>query len=420
MDSKKPASRTGFFIGSQTHIDANNLGNLMTAQTEKVIKNLKIDVLLPDTSFYDVLHHFSRKFFEALQRTGCSCRLLEGNQRYLLPLESPPDFTLGFNGALKIEGEKLFCDFIEVKHIACLVDSPFRFMELFSSPNVLLTCDDEYCCEDLKANFFSNTFFLPQAVEKELAGQVEVEKIYDVVMLATFVDCEKRKKEWKDKFPAHIRQGMEEAVAITLNDEKTSYIAALKQTLNLYINNNIEAAMLKAIVSEVELYIKGRDKLDLLRSITDCEVHVFGNSIDLIGWKEVCQNQSNIIVHPAVPFLEALEIMKRSKILLNSSIKNKQGAHERIFSGSAAGAVVVTNDNIYMRQHFEDEKEIILYRRAGLDTLNDRIHLLLDNEQRRLEISRQARAKVMNHHTWDHRVAQLLKILFKGKKEERT
>lgn len=369
---------------------------------------LKVDVLLPDNSSYEVLHHFTRKIFEAFQRAGYSCRLLEGDQRYRLPLESPSDFTIGFNGALKMDGGKLYCDYIGVPHIACLVDPPFRFMDLTLSPNILLTCDDEYCCNDFRETVFANTFFMPHAVEKELAMQPEAEKIYDVVMLATFVDCERRKKEWEKKFPTDICQGMQEAVKITLNDETTSFIFALKQTLGNVLKDKIEKNLLQEVFSEVELYIKGRDKLDLLQSITDCEVHVFGSSIDQKNWIDTFKNYPNVIVHPAVTFLEAIEIMKRTKILLNSSIKNKQGAHERIFSGSAAGAVVVTNDNAYIREHFIDGQEILLYRRSAFDDLNNCVHKLLNDESRRIEMSQRARAKILAGHTWDHRITQLL------------
>lgn len=365
---------------------------------------LKVDVLLPNTSLYNVLHHFTKKIFESFQRAGCRCRLLEGDERYTLPLESPPDFTIGFNGALKIDNNQLFCDYIKVPHISCLVDPPFRFIELTTSTNIILTCDDEYCCEDFRTHFFPNTFFMPHAVEKEFALQDEVEKVYDIVMLSTFIDCESRRKEWETKFPLDICQKMEQAAEITLSDETTSFISALKQLLGEYPQ---DISLLQSIFSEVELYIKGRDKLDLLRSITDYPVHVFGSSIDHRDWKEFSSN-SNIVVHPPVSFLEALEIMKRSKILLNSSIKNKRGAHERIFSGSAAGAIVVTNDNTYMRQHFIDNQEVLLYRRTAFKELNDRVIHLLNDDARRSEMSKQARAKILAHHTWDHRITQLL------------
>ena len=71
-----------------------------------------------------------------------------------------------------------------------------------------------------------------------------------------------------------------------------------------------------------------------------------------MDWKKYFEKQSNIIVHDAVPYAESLEIMKQSKIVLNSSIKNKFGAHERIFAGLASGALVLTNENIYLKEYF--------------------------------------------------------------------
>lgn len=364
----------------------------------------KIDVLLPDRSTYDVLHHFCKKIFESLQRAGYSCRLLGGTDRYTESLRSPPDYTLGFNGALKIDDGKFFCEHINVPHIACLVDPPYRFMNLGTSPLITATSDDEYCAAHF-SHIIKNLTFMPQAVERELAMANDEEKIYDIVMLATYIDCERRKSEWKQMFPENVYQGMLKAVDITLNDETTSFITALEHFLNININETVDWAMYEKMCSEVELYLKGRDKLDLLDHI-DTEVHIFGTSIDRMTWKEAYKDRPNIIVHPEVPFLEALEIMKRTKILLNSNIKNKHGAHERVFSGLAAGAIVATNDNPYMQSCFTSD-EILLYRRSAYQALNERIHDLLKHEPRRREMSALAKAKVLANHTWDERIKSL-------------
>ena len=42
----------------------------------------KIDVLMPNFSQYNALHYFTRKFYEAFQRAGHECRLLDGEERY--------------------------------------------------------------------------------------------------------------------------------------------------------------------------------------------------------------------------------------------------------------------------------------------------------------------------------------------------
>lgn len=374
---------------------------------------MKIDVLLPNASLYEVLHHFTGKLFEALQRAGHSCRLLEGDQRYLVPLESPPEFTIAFNGALRIDDGRLYNDLIHIPHVACLVDPHFRFFDLLASRYMLIACDDAFCRQDLLSMNFHNAFFMPHAVEPELAPDPQVERIYDVAMLATFVDCEKRRAKWKELFPQNVCQGMEEAVAEALSDGETSFILALERSLKTFLFDEqgkykVDLRTVQTIFSEVEMYIKGRDKLDLLQAVSGHQVHVFGKSVDDKGWKEYFNDRPNIIVHPGVSFREALEIMKRTRILLNSCIKNKHGAHERIFSAAACGAVVVANDNSYLRRGFVDGEEILLYQRAAFAELDERIHRLLSNEKRRQAVAVQGRQKVMDQHTWDHRVAKLI------------
>lgn len=373
----------------------------------------KIDVLLPDGSLYDVLCHFTRKLFEALVRAGFSCRLLEGNNRFLTPLESPPDCTICFNGALRVDDGKLFCDLIHLPHISCLVDPPFYFPGLTSSRYVVTTCDDRSGCEYLHGLHYPNAFFMPHAVERELAPDPNAQRIYDVVMLSTFVDYEKRRAEWKDRFPAPICRGMEEAAEIALQDEAISFPAALKQALAHCLDFQSPAErdspLYQTIFSEVERYIKGRDKIELLDAIQDTPVHVFGSSIDKQGWAQHCAGRPNVTVHSGVSYSDALKIMQKSKIILNSSIKNKYGAHERIFSGSACGAVVATNDNPYLREHFAANEEIILYRRSAFDQAAASIKALLSDEERRKEVAERARQKVLANHTWDHRIAQLFK-----------
>lgn len=372
----------------------------------------KIDVLLPDASLYDVAFHFTRKLFEALERAGFICRLLEGNNRFLIPLDSPPDCTICFNGALKIDDGRLFCELIRIPHITFLLDPPFHFNGLTSSHYVVAGCDDRSGCEYLRDLKFPNAFFMPHAVEKGIETDPQVKRIYDVVMLATFVDCEKRRTAWKTKFPEHIRKGMEEAAAITLQDEESSFLDALKYALSPHLDwqdrSKMDSSFYRTIFSEVEHYIKGRDKLDLLDAVRDSQVHVFGSSIDEQGWKNYCSGRANVTVHPGVSYLEALKIMQQSKIVLNSCIKNKYGAHERIFSGSASGAALVTNDNVFLRENFVAGEEMVLYRRSSFNEVNGMIRRLLSDEAQRKEMAEKARQKVIARHTWDHRIARII------------
>lgn len=363
---------------------------------------LKVDLLMPSSSQYEVIHHFARKFYEAFIRQGVSCRLLSGDERVYATLNNPPDFTLGFNGALKMEDGSLFCDHIKVPHVACLIDPPFRFLELTKSPYVIITCDDQSGCAFLKKRRFDSTLFMPHAVEKELMPDPTLNRVYDVVFLGTCIDAEGRRKRWRKQFPKNLVNMMEDAAEATLSDDKTSFISILEEKL--------DPEEYQTIYEEVELYVKGRDRLDLIRAFSEQEIHLFGGSLDEVGWKEKFKNKLNLHIHPPVSYKEALIIMKQSKIVLNSSIKNKLGGHERIFSALASGAGIVTNDNLLMRKYFA-ESEILLFNRKNLQELNDRVKELLAHEDQRIEMADKGRELVMKGHTWDHRLNTLLEDL---------
>jgi spore maturation protein CgeB len=360
---------------------------------------LSVDVLLPSTSQYEVIHHFARKLYEAFVRQGAKCRLLGGDERIHATINSPPDFTIGFNGALKMEDDSFFCDHIKVPHVSCLLDPPYRFLDLIKSPNIIITCDDQEGCELLKARSFEKTVFMPHAVEPELDFDPDIERIYDIVFLGSCIDLDDQKKEWNKKFSKKIIHDMEEAVNICLDNSNTSFMTVLLK--------NFDPVDHQQIFEAVEIYVKGLDRLELLRSFPGSTVHVFGSGNEE-GWKNILKNDGNMIIHPPVTYEQALEVMKRSKIVLNSSVKNKRGAHERVFAGAACGAVVVTNDNPWMKKQFANGKELIFYHRQDRLQVRTLVENLLSNEAKRQKIAAAGRKRVMEAHTWDHRVKQLL------------
>ena len=361
---------------------------------------LKIDVQTPNSSQYGVLHHFSQKLYEAFVRHGCECRLLSCSQSIQVLISDPPDFTIGFNGTIKMEDGSLLCDHLRVPHVSCLIDPPYRFMELTSSPYMMITCDDREGCALLKKRGFERTFWMPHAVEPELSPGNK-KRIYDIVFLGTCIDHETRQKNWEIQFPPNVCVHMKEAAEACLKDVGPSFMSILAK--------NLDPANYQSAFEEVEIYIKGVDRLRLLTSFSNHKVHIFGYQSDKKGWKHILKQHPNLIVHPPVSYEEAIEIMQQSKVVLNSSLKNKQGAHERIFTAAACGALVVTNKVPFTEKHFQNGKEMLLFDGKGLPSLEKDIHALLQDENKRLEIAESGRNRVMSEHTWDQRVDKLLK-----------
>ncbi len=374
----------------------------------------RIDVLMTDISQYSVLHHFSKKLHEALMRAGYQSRLLTRQNRRDILLQDPPQLTIAFNGLPAMEGEAILCDLIKIPHLAILVDPPYwGGVFIIKSPYMMLGCDDEYGCTFLEHLNFQRSLFIPHAVEPELVPDPKLEKIYEVTLLATFIDYEAEMDSWKDKFPPQLVGILQEAAQETFEDPSISFIQSFMS--NFYTNArkydlaHLPSNLFFEALQGLEKYIKGKDRALLIKSLEGFPVHIFGHTTDKTNWKTYLGNKyPHVHVHEAVDFEQALEIMKRSKIVLNPSLKNKQGSHERFFSGTSCGALVISSESEYLKTHFTPQQEVLMYQHTHLKDLNAVIQGLLQDEANRNTITEKARAKVQQHHTWDARIRDFM------------
>jgi spore maturation protein CgeB len=380
----------------------------------------RIDLFMPpdNKSRYGVLPHFTQKLAEALSREGVHCRVLKAEKSNPKPFlealyKDPPDCTLSFNGLMPDDQGRFFCDAIKIPHVACLIDSPTEYLILASSPYTIITCPDRFCCEFFKGLRCENVLFMPHAVEKELAPPKRNKKRkYEVTMLSSCIDYESLADLWPSKYPKAVREAMQEAIDLTLSNTEISCIQAFIQTMDRQMGDSrIVPGVYNypEIIDQIEIYTKGKERVKLMQVIQDAPIHLFGAHEDL--WKKYLGSQSNIIFHEAVDFETAIEVMKNSQMILNSCAWLKDGTHERILAGLACGALVITNENIYMREHFRDDYNIAFYQMGKWDQVNQKVNDYLAHPEKMALIAERGREEVMHKHTWDHRAKTLLKEL---------
>ncbi len=375
----------------------------------------RIDLFMPPRSQYGVLHHFTKKFAEAFNRAGVNCRVMEAqhdNPRPFLEdiFKDPPDCTLSFNGLLPDVEGRFFCDLINIPHVACLVDSPNQFFLLVKSPYTIVTCPDRFACDFFRGMNCENVVFMPHACEKDLEAGDD-KRIHDVVMLASCIDHEAIRQDWKEKYPKALCEALDHAAETTLSDQETSYVQAFVQALDHQIQFGLDPRKIDyfEILDELERYIRGKDRNELLLSIKDAKVDLFGAGKEC--WQKYIKNNKNITLHNPVNFDEALDVMRKSKIVLNSCAWIKNGAHERIFYGLGCKSLVITNENIYTRENFTDGKNIVFYQHGKWGEVNEKVNYYLANESERQKVVEQGHKIVMENHTWDVRANMLLKEL---------
>lgn len=381
----------------------------------------RIDLFMPPYSLYNVLHHFTRSLFDALSRTGVHCRLLTA--QYKDPaefidkiLKDPPDCTLSFNGLLPDEKGNFLCDMLRIPHVACLVDSPQDFLSLVHSPFSVITCVDRFACDFFQGMHFQNVIFMPHAADRNIFSQsisIQGPRPYDVLLLGSYIDYDDIHKAWTKKYDPEFVLAILEAAEQTLTDPNVSYVQALAQGMDKYAKRiggfDPTKVDFITLLSELENYIRGKDRITLVNSITDAKIDIFGK--DSMRWKKHLKNPSKVVLHEAVPYEESLLLMQKSKIVLSSSPSFKQGAHERVFTGLASGAAVMTNNNSFLRENFKHGENILFHRYPEGKEVNDSINEYLNNPEKRYELISKGREIVRNNHTWDHRAAVLVNDL---------
>lgn len=381
----------------------------------------KIALFAPVKSQYGVMHRFTEELAQAFTRQGVQCRILHAQRdkpgEFIDDLlNDRPDCTLSFNGLLPDEEGHFLADMLKLPHIACLIDSPNHFFELAKSKYTIITSIDRDFCEFFHGLHCPNVLFLPHAVDKDLTPSLSDKKIYEVMMLGSFTDYAAIRSQWKKKYSPSLCKVMDHAAEITLSEPKISYIQAFVLALDQALKDSqpIDPVTLNLpdIFDEIESYVRGKDRIELVKAIKDTTIHVVGTDNTEVNWKKFLGTDgSHIVTHKAVSYEESLKLMKQSKIILNSSPCYKNGAHERIFNGLACGAAVITSDSLFVREILTDKKDIIFYQPTHWDAVNGKIHELLSDEDKRKEMAEKGRTIVMQSQTWDHRAKTLIKEL---------
>lgn len=369
-------------------------------------------------SQYGVLNYFVEELAASLDRLGIITKLIKKKDpREFLDeiLADPPDCTLSFNGLLPDESDRFLCDLINIPHVAYLVDSPIYFAHLIKSHlNIVVSVDLDFCEAFKKANF-PQVLFLPHACSSQLPAPSEKqERPYDLLMLNSMIDPDEVRLEWHGKYPKELIAVLEEAAHLTLTQAEIPYGNAFLQVFSDHLKNGKQLDAKKfsfiELLSDLEFYIEGKALTELVRSIEDKDLHIFGSASK--GWKKYLRpGQKNVHIHHEVEFLEALNLMKKAKILLNCTPKMKRAGHERIYCGLASEAAVMTLKTPYISNEFAEGVNILSFEYGKWDELNKSLDYYLKHENERVFLAKNGRAKVMREDTWDQRAEKLIKEL---------
>lgn len=373
-----------------------------------------------DHSPYESKRYFTTKLTEALNRQGIETRIIKMQDKTVCPdllnhlKRYAPDLTASFTGLPLLDDGRYISDFLTVPHWSILIDPAVYSMQYTRNRHSIISCVDQADEAYLRSNNFSNVFFCPHAVEKDIDMNVG-DRIYDVVFPGTCYDYEGLRVFWRQRHSKNINKILDDAIHLILSDKTISITEALTK-LCREANLPQTEVDFRTLFQYLDIYTRGKDRIELIRSIKDAQIHIFGDAdrdslAESIGWKSSLGSQENVTIHPSVPYWEYLNILKQSKICLDSCPFFKQGSHARVPAALACGAVPVATDSLYLREFFTDGLDVLYYSSQDRSDINSKINDLLTNEKKRIEMAKKGRDLVLENHTWENRVEDLLGVL---------
>lgn len=135
-------------------------------------------------------------------------------------------------------------------------------------------------------------------------------------------------------------------------------------------------------------------------------LHVYGDT-----WQNFhSEYEANLIRHPEVSVEESLEVFGHAKIGLNIMTWHKAGMTERIANIMLSGAVCLSDESGYLREHYTDGEEMLLFRLSELSALPQKVLRLLQDEDLRRQMAEKAYERAKKEHTWRTRAEEFLSL----------
>lgn len=339
-------------------------------------------------------------------------------------LESPDyfDMSIGFNSLgmeWNIEGvaSKVHVyEELNFPHVSIMLDEPFNYCAAgYDTPcnNHIVTYlnrPDLQALDFMYPDKHMKKLFMPLGGTEKLTGDqaITAPKEYDVVVSAGNWIVDDGRPSWRsDDTPKGIV-----AILDDVADIMRSYPVSLMPAFEAVLQSRgmYDLAFLKSMEEyfwPVLKYIKPWRRQQMLKCLAESgiKVDLFGG-----GWEQIPFADS-LIQHGAVSYSEMLDVISKTKVLVQDEALFNDGAHDRVFTAMLNGAVVVSEYSTYLEELFENQRDIFMF-----DWQNTREHLsvipqLLNDEQYRLNIATSAYGKVAGKHTWRNRADRIIETI---------
>lgn len=388
----------------------------------------------------ETLGYFSRELAQAFDDWGYSSYfvdyndLYDGMKRVTKFAKAGVTALITFN-FIGLSGEE-FCrekdgrSMWESRDIPCfciLVDHPLYYHKQLDHPHRGLTV---FCVDRQHVEYMERFYpevdcqFLPLAgnmlLKEKVSASIEdpmkikyANRPYDVAFIANFVPLPGLKEHFKSLSQEYIDfyyEIIDDLIAHPNQRLDTTMERFIKREIPEATEDELKAAFAGMLF--LDLYIRTYYRQLTVRTLVDAgiKVHVFGKD-----WEQLeCEHPENLIQNgEQITSAECVEVIRNTKIALNTMPWFKDGAHDRIFTAMLNGAVPLTDTSIYLTEELEDGENVCFYTLEKIEQLPQIVRELLDDRECAEQIVKNGYAYAQAHHTWQQR-ANTIRAFFRN------
>ena len=301
-------------------------------------------------------------------------------------------------------------------HVSVMLDEPFNHCvsgyDLPCKNHIVTYLDrsDLQALDILYPDKKMRKLFMPLggSLQPDVSDPFSGPKEYDVVVSAGNWVAGTSAPRWHQEGTAKPIVAVLDDVADVLMHYPVGLLTAFQEVL--YARGMYDREYLKALAPyfwPVLQFIKPWRRHQMVQCLVEAgfQVHIYGG-----GWENVSFHDA-LIDHGVVPYRQMLDVISKTKVLVQDEALFNDGAHDRVFTGMLNGAVVVSEYSSYLDELFEDRQDMFMFDWQHTKEQMEVIHQLLEDEQYRANIARNAYGKVIKSQTWANRAERIMETV---------
>ncbi|MAH84569.1 MAG: hypothetical protein CBB68_09590 [Rhodospirillaceae bacterium TMED8] len=305
----------------------------------------------------------------------------------------------------------------ETRHFSIIGDSPIHHFNRLrkSSPSTVLGIPDRRYEEIYKVvGLKHRCVFMPYSGCDPIPNALPMgERDIDLLFTGT-IGMTPYSPAWNklvEGLPRLVKEAVNEALDVTLNEDTAAFMALINALEKRGVDWHTEnGKTLFQAHKAVETYAETLRRIEILTAMEGLNLHFMGDvSYDVS--KQICGFTK---FHKFTDFENMLELVKRTKLLINICPKLAGGAHTRIWNGIAHGCVNATTRSSFLDEEFEDGVDLLNLPDDSLD-LNGRLSELLRDNEKLDDMVCNAKKKYTAKHLWRHRAADIAREMIQPK-----